>query len=111
MHKNHSLFNHLKEDYVMPFVFVKRDSIMTKDQVHDILGSLITSQKIMIPMQVVGIVLTVLMVICSALLCRKHKQIANDPDYESLLRESKLSKSGISEYKKINRSTMQSIST
>ena len=33
MNKNQSLFSHLKENYVMPFVFVKRDSIMSQDQV------------------------------------------------------------------------------
>ena len=72
MNNNQALFSHLKGNFVMPFVFVKRDSIMTQDQVKNILGDLISANKIKIPLLAAFISVAVLLVICSALLCRKH---------------------------------------
>lgn len=111
MDKNQSLFSHLKQNYVMPFVFVKRDSIMTQDQVKNILGDLISANKVKTPLLVTFIALAVLMVICSAFLCRKHGK-TNDSEYGeklySPLGNSRMTNDSV---RKINQSIMKSTST
>ena len=96
----------------MPFVFVKRDSIMTQDQVQNILGDLISTKKMKTPLLVSFIVLAVLTVICSALLCKKHKQVIAEDE----MRDKNYSQLGNSRMtngsaRNINQSIMKSTST
>lgn len=46
---NATLFSHFDEGYVIPFIFVQRDSIMTNDQVSEILGLLILAARVKTP--------------------------------------------------------------
>jgi hypothetical protein len=107
MNKNQSLFSHLKENYVMPFVFVKRDFIMTQEQVKNILGDLISAKKLQSPLLATFLVLALLTVTCSVLLYKKHKQVlAEDKIHYSQLGDSRLDS-----VRNINRSTTKSTST
>lgn len=82
------LFSQFKKDTIFPFVFVKRDSIMTNDQVMDILGDLVTAAKIRAPILVSLILFGLLLVVAgSCILKRLQNLVIDENSYESLERK------------------------
>ena len=71
------LFSDMQGDYIIPFVFVKRDSLMSEDQVSDILGDLITAGKVKIPILCVLAIAGALLTVCGACCCRKVRSLKN----------------------------------
>lgn len=65
------IFNQFDTDLIMPFVFVKRDSVMTDDQVRAILGDLISAASVKIPLLCVFIILGVLLATLSCCCLKK----------------------------------------
>lgn len=71
MTDSRGLFSDMKGDYVIPFVFVKRDSVMTDDQVQNILGDLITAGNIKVPVLLTSAFLGVALCVVGACVCKK----------------------------------------
>ena len=67
------LFDHMQDDFVIPFVFVKRDSIMTDEQVQTILGDLITAGALKIPVLVVLVIISLILLISGACCWKKYR--------------------------------------
>ena len=81
------LFGHMADDFILPFVFVQRDSIMTDDQVSQILGALITASKLRAPILITLCAIGFLMPIVGGCMFKKLKQIEKDNhSYDSLER-------------------------
>lgn len=68
---NTSLFAHLDHGYVVPFLFVQRDAIMTNEQVSDILGQLILLSRVRIPCLIVLVILGMVMVATGGCLIKR----------------------------------------
>ena len=61
----------MQDDYIMPFYFVQRDSIMTDAQVVDILGALITAAKLSMPIMVALGAIGLALIVCGACMTKK----------------------------------------
>ena len=84
------LFNQFNEDLIVPFVFIKRDSVMTKEQAMYVFRDLVTAAKIKIPPLVVFIVVGLLFVICGGCIHRKLSQEAIDGSQHNSLEKKNL---------------------
>lgn len=62
LNNGHELFSHLKTSYVLPFTFVQRMSVMTDEQVKDVLGPIITAGQLKTPLLITFIILAFLFV-------------------------------------------------
>ena len=100
------LFDHMQDDFIIPFVFVKRDSIMTNDQVSQILGDLITAGSFRMPILITLITLGVIFSIGGACCFRKYRDLKNEKlsyghlERSGLIDEVKY-KNGLSERKSV----------
>jgi hypothetical protein len=75
---NLTLFSHLDQGFIVPFVFVQRDSIMTDAQVSEILADLITAAQIRIPLLVVFVVLGIFLVAVGGCLIKRYRGLQRE---------------------------------
>lgn len=76
------LFSHMQNDYIMPFYFIKRDSVMSDDQVVEILGDLITAAKLCMPIMVGLGALGLMLIICGGCMVKKMHILQSKNDKE-----------------------------
>ena len=89
------LFNLFQDDIIIPFAFVQRDSIMTNDQVSQILGQLIDANKTKLPILFAFIGLGLIITICGACRFKKYQQMSRDNhSYDALQRNNLLNETG-----------------
>lgn len=85
---NLTLFSHLEEGYVFPFVFVRRDSIMSDDEVSQILGTLITAAELRIPLLVTFLVLGFVLALVGCCLVKRLRTLQKrDGSYDHMKRQ------------------------
>lgn len=71
------LFDNFEDDLIIPFVFVKRDSLMTDAQVSAILGDLYTASAVKLPILIGLITIGLLFAICGACCFKRYRQAQN----------------------------------
>ena len=72
------LFDNFEDDLIIPFVFVKRDSLMTDAQVSAILGDLYTASAVKLPILIGLITIGLLFAICGACCFKRYRQVHNE---------------------------------
>ena len=72
------LFDNFEDDLIIPFVFVKRDSLMTDAQVSAILGDLYTASAVKLPILIGLITIGLLFAICGACCFKRYRQVQNE---------------------------------
>ena len=71
-----TLFSHLQHEFIItPLTFVRRESILSHDQVHLILGDIFTAQKVKLFITIVLVVVAVLLAALAIWMIRKSKQL------------------------------------
>jgi len=82
MNKQDFLFNHIENDFVItPLAFVKRESIMTKSQVRDILGDLYTARTARTAGLATLLVVGVLLVALAIFMFCRFRKIKKEEEY------------------------------